>query len=164
MLKRLIFILLVLFFINSCVKSDVNKCNYTESSVVAPVNEVQTLQAYITANSIMATQHTSGLFYEISNPGTGATATVCSNVTVKYAGYIASNGANNGTKFDENVAGITFPLGSLIVGWQKGIPLIKPGGIITIYLPPSLAYGSSTVGSIPPNSYLKFDIQLVSVQ
>lgn len=160
MLKRLVFILPVLFFINGCVKSDVNKCNYNESSVVAPANEVQTLQAYIAANHPAATQQASGFFYEISNQGSGGTATVCSNVTVKYSGYLVSNG----TKFDENLTGVTFPLGSLIVGWQKGIPLIKPGGSITLYLPPSLAYGSSAVGSIPANSYLIFVIQLDNVQ
>lgn len=160
MFKKLIFILPVLFFIAGCSKSDVNKCNYTESSVTASASEVQTLQAYIAAYHPTAIQHSSGLFYEISNPGTGATASVCSNVTVKYSGYLVSNG----TKFDENLTGVTFPLGALIVGWQKGIPLVKPGGSITLYLPPSLAYGSNAVGSIPANSYLIFVIQLDNVQ
>jgi len=160
MLKKLIFILPIILFIAGCTKSDVNKCNYNESSVIAPSSEVQTLQAYISANHPTAIQHSSGLFYEITNPGTGATASVCSNVTVKYSGYLISNG----TKFDENLTGVTFPLGSLIVGWQKGIPLIKAGGSITLYLPPSLAYGSSAIGSIPANSYLIFIIQLDNVQ
>lgn len=160
MLKRIFFFLPIIFFIAGCSKADPNECQYTESSVTAPASEVQTLQAYITANHPTAIQHSSGLFYEISNPGTGATANVCSNVTVKYAGYLLSNG----TKFDENLTGITFTLGSLIVGWQKGIPLIKPGGSITLYLPPSLAYGSNAIGSVPANSYLIFVIQLDAVQ
>lgn len=160
MLKRIFFILPVIFLIAGCSKPDPNECQYTESSVTAPASEVQTLQAYLTANNITAIQHSSGLFYQISNPGAGATASVCSNVTVKYSGYLLSNG----TKFDENLTGVTFPLGSLIIGWQKGIPLIKPGGSITLYLPPSLAYGNNAIGTIPANSYLMFVIQLDSVQ
>jgi FKBP-type peptidyl-prolyl cis-trans isomerase len=49
------------------------------------------------------------------------------------------------------------------LGWQYGLPLIKPGGKILLYLPPSLGYGSSPVGTIPANSVLIFEVQLVSV-
>ena len=41
--------------------------------------------------------------------------------------------------------------------------LIAPGGSITLYLPPSLAYGSTAVGSIPANSILVFTIDLLAV-
>jgi FKBP-type peptidyl-prolyl cis-trans isomerase FkpA len=54
-------------------------------------------------------------------------------------------------------------LGQLIVGWQKGLPLISSGGKITLYIPPSLGYGSAAAGSIPANSILIFDIELISV-
>ena len=50
------------------------------------------------------------------------------------------------------------------MGWQYGIPLVKAGGRIMLYLPPSLGYGAQTVGSIPANSVLIFDITLQSVQ
>ena len=61
--------------------------------------------------------------------------------------------------------GTTFQLGNLIVGWQKGIPLIKPNGTIRLFIPPSLGYGVSGSGtSVPPNAYLIFDIQLTGVQ
>ena len=160
MFKKLIFILPVLLFMIGCSKSDI-PCPYVEPSTVAPTSEINTLQSYLTIPHPNAIQHPSGFFYEITSPGTGtATASVCSNVSVKYSGYLISDGS----KFDENLTGITFTLGSLIVGWQKGIPLIKAGGSITLYLPPSLAYGSNAVGSIPPNSYLMFVIQLDNVQ
>lgn len=161
MFKNLTAIFFVVLLVAGCKKSDDIQCPYTESTVVAATSEFSTLQAYIAANHPTAIQHPSGFFYEITAPGTGSiTAGVCSNVSVKYSGYLISNG----TKFDENLTGITFTLGSLIVGWQKGIPLIKAGGSIILYLPPSLAYGSSAVGPIPANSYLKFIIQLDNVQ
>ena len=58
---------------------------------------------------------------------------------------------------------VQFNLSGLIIGWQEGIPLIAPGGSITLYLPPSLAYGSTAVGSIPANSILVFTIDLLAV-
>jgi FKBP-type peptidyl-prolyl cis-trans isomerase len=41
---------------------------------------------------------------------------------------------------------------------------MKVGGIRRLIIPPSLAYGSSGQGSIPPNATLVFDIQLLDVQ
>jgi FKBP-type peptidyl-prolyl cis-trans isomerase FkpA len=52
----------------------------------------------------------------------------------------------------------------LILGWQYGIPLVKAGGRIMLYLPPSLGYGSQSTGTIPANSVLIFDITLQGVQ
>lgn len=160
MFKKLLFIVpVVLLFITGCKKSSDNNCPYTESTIVAPAAEIASLQAYVNANYPGAIQHSSGIFYEIITPGAGATATVCSNVGVRYAGYLT-----NGSKFDESTTTISFPLGQLILGWQKGIPLIKPGGLIRLFIPPSLGYGAQAVGTIPPNSNLRFDVQLDAVQ
>ena len=73
----------------------------------------------------------------------------------------------NGNIFDQTEANpATFLLGNLILGWKLGLPLIKPGGSIILYLPPSLAYGDNPDprSGIPPNSVLIFEIKLVSVQ
>ncbi|HNA01242.1 MAG TPA: hypothetical protein PLN49_10290, partial [Ferruginibacter sp.] len=105
---------------SGCKKSSPEGCGYSESTLVAPASEVATLQAYITANHPTAIQHPSGLFYEITAPGSGANPSICSKVTVKYSGYLTT-----GAKFDENLTGVTFSLGDLIVGWQKGLPLVK---------------------------------------
>ncbi|MFM2325838.1 MAG: hypothetical protein RIR31_40 [Bacteroidota bacterium] len=160
MKKLFVFCSLVLLFV-SCNKPSVDTaCQYTTSTFVAPTSEITSLQNYITASHPAAIQHSSGLFYEIINPGSGtAVPEVCSAVTVKYTGTLT-----NGTMFDQNTTGVSFTLGQLILGWQKGIPLIKKGGSINLYLPPSLGYGSATVGSIPANSILVFTIQLLDVQ
>jgi len=159
-----IFLLLLTgaFFITSCSKSNDTPrgCTFTESTVVAPGSEVATLQVWINANRPAAIQHASGLFYEIITPGTGTiTPGVCSTITVKYTGTTL-----NGVKFDENLVGAQFVLGSLILGWQKGVPLIKKGGLIYLYIPPTLGYGTAGSGSIPPDTYIKFSIELVDVK
>jgi FKBP-type peptidyl-prolyl cis-trans isomerase FkpA len=148
------------FISTGCKKSSDPGCTLTEPNIVAPAAEVANLQAYVSANHPAAIQHPSGFFYEITAAGTGTvTPASCSAVTVKYTGTLT-----NGTVFDSNTTGVSFVLGQLIVGWQKGLPLIKKGGSIKLYIPPSLGYGSSAVGSIPPNSNLVFVIQLTDVQ
>jgi FKBP-type peptidyl-prolyl cis-trans isomerase len=160
MLSRLLTFFSFIVIFSSCSKSSDNRCSYTASGVVVPASEMTSLQSYIAANHPAATLNTGGFYYEIGSAGTGTvTAEICSNVRVTYAGYLT-----NGTKFDENTGGVTFVLGELIAGWQRGIPLIKKGGSITLYLPPSLGYGSVATGPIPANSILVFNIQLLNVE
>jgi FKBP-type peptidyl-prolyl cis-trans isomerase FkpA len=149
-----------------CEKGSSSSCGFQDANIVAPASETAVLQAHITANSITATQHTSGMYYTIVQPGTGATASICSTIGIKYTGSFL-----NGTVFETSPSGgRQFLLGQLIAGWQKGIPLIKVGGRIRLYVPPSLAYGARDVRNelnvivIPANSTLVFDIELLDVQ
>jgi FKBP-type peptidyl-prolyl cis-trans isomerase FkpA len=160
MIRR--FIMLVSFcgVLLSCKKSSDNDCNFTPSDVVVPPSELATLQTWVTANRPTAILHPGGFYYEIITTGTGTvTPQICSDVRVTYTGTLTS-----GAKFDEELVGITFRLGQLIPGWQRGIPLIKKGGSIILILPPSLGYGNQAVGSIPANSILLFSIQLLDIQ
>ena len=160
MIWRLIILVSFCIVQISCKKSSDNDCNFSVSNVVVPASEMTSLQSYVSANYPAAILHPGGFYYEIMAAGTGTvTPAICSNVRVTYAGYLT-----NGTKFDEELVGITFKLGQLIVGWQRGLPLIKKGGSINLYLPPSLGYGSVAVGGIPANSILRFSIQLLDVQ
>ncbi len=165
MIKRILFIVSATFILSSCIKTKEATCNYTSPNVVAPAAEVNILQGWISANASGATKDASGFFYEITNPGTGAAPAVCTTITVKYLGTL-----NNGVKFDENTIGFDAVLGSLILGWQKGLPLIKSGGSIKLYLPPSMGYGNQDVKDnngvviIPGNSILVFTIQLIAVK
>jgi FKBP-type peptidyl-prolyl cis-trans isomerase len=159
----LILFVLPLILLTACNKSSSSyTCNYTAPTTVASATEIASLKAYLDSNSITYTVHPSGIFYNITAPGTGTiTPGVCSYVTVKYMGRLITTT----TPFDQNTDGTTFQLGQLIKGWQYGIPLIKPGGSITLYIPPSLGYGATGAGqAIPPNSYLVFTINLLGIQ
>ena len=124
--------------------------------------EPETLDQYITRMKLRdsVSSDPRGFYYKILTQGTGATPNISSKVTVFYKGKLTDD-----TVFDQTGATpVTFGLNQLILGWQYGIPLIKAGGSIRLYLPPSLGYGSQSAGSIPPNSVLIFDITLQSVQ
>ncbi len=151
--------LLIMLFSSSCLKnkSD-NTCTFNSCAFVAPVSEIQQVEDFLTANNITATKHCSGMYYIILEPGNGQSPEVCDGVGVTYVGRLT-----NGQTFDEATSPVNFSLNSLIGGWQLGIPLIKTGGKIRLYIPPSLGYGSQQSGSIPANSILIFDIDLIAV-
>jgi FKBP-type peptidyl-prolyl cis-trans isomerase FkpA len=157
-MKQLFAFLCFGILVSSCSKNSDDPCKYDACSIVAPAAEITTLETYLSSNSITATKHCSGLYYKIDAPGSGTTPTICSTVGVKYQGKLT-----NGTTFDESATQVNFALGRLIEGWKKGIMLIKPGGKIKLWVPPSLAYGNQAVGTIPANSILYFEVELVAV-
>lgn len=134
-----------------------DNCTASTVTVTAPAAEVTALKQYIDANDIAATADSRGFYYSIQSPGTGTKPTICSTVSVNYAGTLT-----NGAHVDSN-NNISLAMANLIVGWQEGIPLIASGGSITLYLPPSLGYGANATGSIPANSILIFKIDLLQV-
>jgi FKBP-type peptidyl-prolyl cis-trans isomerase len=95
--------------------------------------------------------------------GTGATAATGDTLTVHYVGRL-QNGSQFESSYDLNRP-YTFRLGAgqVIAGWDQGIPGMKVGGKRRLTIPPSLAYGNQQVGSIPPNSTLVFDVELLSI-
>ena len=102
--------------------------------------------------------------------GTGAAAATGQTLSVNYTGwfYDASKADQKGLVFDSNrgKAAFTFALGTgaVIDGWDQGLPGMQVGGIRRLVIPPSLAYGSSRRGSIPPNTTLLFEVELLSAQ
>ncbi len=167
MKKILLGLVVASVIIASCVKTD-NKCGYTDSNAVVPASQIDSLQKLLSDSGITATQHASGFFYTIDNAGSGTGITnLCSTITVNYKGSFF-----NKHVFDSTATGsaATFQLGQVIVGWQKGIPLISKNGDITLYIPPALGYGAvpatDSQGNvvIPANSYLKFKVHLADIQ
>ena len=94
--------------------------------------------------------------------GDGDVVQAGDTVTIQYTGALASDGS----VFDSSVGRgepATFPLDNLIQGWQEGIPGMKVGGKRRLFIPAAKGYGEAGSGaSIPPNSDLIFDIELIN--
>jgi FKBP-type peptidyl-prolyl cis-trans isomerase FkpA len=113
---------------------------------------------YIAKNNLTAQKSETGLYYVITEAGTGTQPTAASNVTVAYKGYYT-----NGTVFDESTAGISFGLNKVIKGWTEGIPHFKTGGSGILLVPAHLGYGNNDYNGIPGGSVLIFDVKLIKV-
>ncbi|WP_343589671.1 FKBP-type peptidyl-prolyl cis-trans isomerase [Flavobacterium sp.] len=140
-------------------------CNSTEKDTpVTPPKDYSAendkeITDYLTKNNLTATKSTTGLYYIINEPGTGAQPTATSKVTVAYKGYFT-----NGSLFDKSTdSGLTFPLNEVIKGWTEGITYFKEGGSGVLLIPAHLGYGSSPRPGIPVGSVLLFDVKLIKV-
>lgn len=95
--------------------------------------------------------------------GTGATAASGDTVTVHYVGAL-TNGTRFDSSYDRNQP-FSFRIGAgqVIPGFEQGVTGMRVGGKRRITIPPSLGYGGQAVGSIPANSTLIFEVDLLSI-
>jgi len=106
----------------------------------------------------------SGLKYTDLVVGTGPSPRRGQMAVVHYTGTLT-----DGTKFDssrDKGQPYSFPLGMgrVIRGWDEGVATMKVGGRRKLVVPPALGYGATGNGTIPPNSTLVFDIELLDVK
>ncbi|MBM3468542.1 MAG: FKBP-type peptidyl-prolyl cis-trans isomerase [Alphaproteobacteria bacterium] len=106
----------------------------------------------------------SGLQYVDVQVGDGTTPQKGQTVSVHYKGSL-----ENGTQFDSSYDRGT-PLqfmvgvGQVIPGFDEGLLTMAVGGKRRLHIPASLGYGERGAGqSIPPNSNLIFEVELVSI-
>lgn len=98
------------------------------------------------------------------NVGTGKEVGSGDYVTIHYSGAL-----ENGKKFDSSYdRGEPFRtrigVGEVIEGWDMGVIGMKVGGKRKLIIPPQLAYGDREIGSIPPNSTLIFEVELLDTK
>ena len=116
----------------------------------------------------MMTQTPSGLSYEDTVAGTGASPQRGQTCVMHYTGWLWINGAK-GSKFDSSLdrgQPFEFPLGQgrVIKGWDEGVATMKVGGKRTLLIPPQLGYGDrGAAGVIPPGATLLFEVELLRV-
>ena len=94
--------------------------------------------------------------------GSGAEATPGATVNVHYLGVDFESGDEFDSSWSRGEP-INFPLGSLIAGWQEGIPGMKVGGRRQLVVPPHLAYGPAGGGHQLSGRTLIFIIDLLAV-
>jgi len=145
------------FYFNK--NSQVN--NSTNSSLPTPTTITPTQEP---TQDVTITPMQEELTTEDLKIGTGAEAVAGKTVTVNYKGTLT-----NGTQFDSSYdrgEPFSFVLGSgfVIKGWDQGVAGMKVGGKRKLTIPPSLGYGAQVAGTIPANSTLIFEIELLKVE
>lgn len=105
----------------------------------------------------------SGLRIEDVKVGDGASPKPGQTVVVHYIGWL-----EDGTEFNNSYKlgrPAEFRIGQLIKGWDEGLSTMKVGGKRKLFVPSKLAYGAQgSPPNIPPNSNLRFEIELLGVR
>lgn len=136
------------------------KANYPEEDHKA----AEELAAYLKKNNIVAEPTESGLYYVVTQEGTGEKPEIGQLVKVHYTGKLLS-----GEVFDSSVDRDPYPfplgIGQVIPGWNEGIALMTKGEKGVLYIPYYLGYGvSGNPPVIPPFSNLVFEVELVDFE
>ncbi|AZQ64559.1 hypothetical protein EI427_08110 [Flammeovirga pectinis] len=106
----------------------------------------------------------SGLGIKILKQGSGDIPKQGQSVIVHYEGFL-----EDGSKFDSSrdrnkefkfKAGV----GQVIKGWDEGVLNLEIGSRAMLLIPSDLGYGSRSIGPIPANSTLYFDIEVIGVE
>ena len=118
---------------------------------------------YALAKGLEMERHSSGIYFQVLEHGEGKKPKGTDDVTVHYKGSLL-----NDKVFDSSYQrgqAISFKLTQVIEGWQIGIPFLQEGGKAILLIPSGLAYGPNGFASaIPPNSPLRFDVELLKVE
>ena len=116
-----------------------------------------------------------GIMFKDEIVGKGKSVSKGDELEVHYKGWFYAPGSDSGIKFDDsrqrdNKHGLFFEydISPVIIGWKFGLKTMKEGGKRTILIPPSLGYGDKAAHSngrpsIPANSELRFEIELITV-
>lgn len=95
-------------------------------------------------------------------PGTGASPTPDSVVTVNYRGTLT-----DGTEFDSSYKRgqpATFSLRNVVPCWTDGVPMMKVGEKAKLVCPASTAYGDAgSPPMVPGGATLVFEIELLNI-
>lgn len=99
--------------------------------------------------------------------GDGESPKMGQTVIVNYTGWLWKNG-EQGKEFDSSRRHgkpAEFKLGGVIEGWNQGLSTMKVGGKRILYIPSKLGYGAmGNPPNNPPNSDLKFEVELLGVR
>lgn len=135
------------------------------------------IKKYITDSKLKFTQTPSGLYYIITQPGSGAQPAPGDTVVVNYTVKMLSGKIMETSIKAEAVKAklpispmnpykpIRFPVGvaGMIQGMDEGIRLLNKGAKATLVLPSAIAYGERGSGQIQPFTTLVFDVELVDI-
>lgn len=149
--------------IGACTTSNTTKTD-TDTGTVSEDNSGNS--GPFNDNTPRETVTPSGLRYMDIREGTGPMPKAGQRVTVHYVGTLESTGEKFDSSIDRDEP-FVFTIGrsQVIKGWDEGVMTMRVGGKRRLIIPPDLAYGAKGAGnSIPPNSTLVFEVELMNIK
>lgn len=102
-----------------------------------------------------ATMPKTEVVVETVKAGTGAKPTLADVALINYVGYLP-----DGKKFDEGQQAV-MPLEGVVPGFSEALQQMQKGGKYKIVIPAAKGYGAKGGGPIPPNTDLRFEVELL---
>ena len=132
--------------------------------------DAKIIENYIAKNGLTgkAQKTAAGVYYVVTQPGTGPTPSRGDVVSVHYTGKLLDGKVFDSSRTNPQSGGkpAQFPIGvgQVIPGWEEGVSKMHKGEKATLIIPSTLAYGPRGNQGIAPNSVLLFDIDLIDIQ
>lgn len=134
----------------------------------------QVIKDYLAEKKIPATKLSSGMYYQKLAQGIGDKPALGDTVFVHYTGNIIYSYVFDSSRFRDTpfrfVLGAT-GTGAVITGWSIGVLDMQVGERGVFFMPSYLAYGASGsprsstgIQTVPANSILIFDIELLEIR
>ncbi len=134
----------------------------TPTPILQPTQVSQPAQNSSQSGSMVTMSN--GLKIQDLKVGGGQEAKSGDTVTVNYLGTL-ENGTKFDSSYDRNQPFTTqIGVGTVIKGWDEGIVGMKVGGKRKLIIPAELGYGTQAAGTIPPNSVLVFEVELLGIK
>ena len=105
----------------------------------------------------------SGLQYLVLKSGQPGSRTPkdSDHVKVQYRGHLLS-GYEFDSTYSRNAPAVVRP-SDVIAGWREALEMMPAGSQWRLFIPPQLAYGTTPPPSIPPDSLLVFDVEVLGI-
>jgi FKBP-type peptidyl-prolyl cis-trans isomerase len=125
-------------------------------------SEDQQMDEYVKATKLPVTEATAtGLRFIRTVTTTGTALKAGLIATVKYTGYLVSNG----TQFDTGQIDVALGDGAVVKGFEEGLLKMKVGEAATLVFPSAIGYGKTGSSTkIPPYAPLIFRVEIVSAK
>ncbi|AFK03904.1 peptidylprolyl isomerase FKBP-type [Emticicia oligotrophica DSM 17448] len=156
----LLFVLVGLgLFVSSC-------SGFLENNIEATnKRDAQAISDYIKQKNLQMLNTATGVWYSVNKPTLGRNAQVGDEVTFHYFLYLLDGTRIDSTsRLKNEPAKITLGAANVIAGFLEAMSILKEGERGTFLIPSQLGFGSQASVTVPANSVLKLDLELVKLR
>ena len=165
---KALFLFVVMVSFASCKQENKNPYYITPEQIEAQKKlDEETIRKYFRTNNVDTTKVVrlnSGIYILTKKAGEGDAIKAGQYAEVNYIGRNVSNDVFDSSFRTGKTFSVLVGAGQVIKGWDEGLQQMRKGEEANLYIPSYLGYGMYGSASIPPNSVLIFEIDVLNVR